>query len=109
MFDDVHANVGNLQEKLCRRDVVVRPVIADSCQTLGPSLRDIFENFRAGVNKSVNETFPAGSIGSQYPVHAAIDITAPRCSEGAASDDGGGSTKSEDVVGPPADPKVIEL
>lgn len=57
----------------------------------------------------MSEAFRAGSVDSQFHVGTAIDSIFFRFSGGAASEDGGGSTKGEDIVDPPVDPEVIEL
>lgn len=76
---------------------------------LWSSLRALVENIRAGLNKSVNEVFRAGSVDSLFHVDNAIDSITLRYPEGALSDDGDGSTKGEEVVDPPAKPEAIEL
>lgn len=76
---------------------------------LGTLLRSLVENFRADLNKPVNEAFRVGSIGFQFHANAAIDGITLRCLECAASHDCDSSTKDEDVVDPLVDPEVITL
>lgn len=107
-FSNVCAEVTDLQERLGAMDAVVRSIVEDSCVSLGQYHRSLVENSRAGHNKSVREAFRAGFIGSQFHSDASINGIALHFSEGAASNDGDVSTKSEDVADPFADPKVIE-
>lgn len=65
------------------------------------------ENFRAGLSKSVCDYFSTGSLGSQLHKDAAIDGINLRFLGGAASKDGGGFTKGENVFDHSVDPGVI--
>lgn len=53
--------------------------------------------------------YGAASIGSQLHDDAAIDGITLHFSGGAAFEDGGGSTKGEDIVDPLFYPEIIEL
>lgn len=66
-------------------DGVIRSIVKHSCASLGPILRGLLDNFRAGLNKSVNEVFCAGSIGPPSHADTAIDGVTVCFSEGAAS------------------------
>lgn len=52
----------------------------------------------------MSEAFWACSIGSQFRADAAVDGITLRFSEGAASENGYGSTKREEIVHTPAGP-----
>lgn len=99
----------DLPEPFGTMDGVMWSTIEDWCESLGMFLRGLGENSRVGLNKSINEAFCAGSIGSPFHANTAIDGTTLHFLEGTASNDGDGSTKSKDVVDPPADRKAIEL
>lgn len=77
--------------------------------SLAPSLRGLVDSYRAGLNKSEAEAFRAGFIGYLCRVHTAIYGITFRFSEGAALDDGYGSTKGGDIVDSPLHPKVVQL
>lgn len=62
-----------------------------------------------GLNNSVNESFRAGSIGSQIHPDDVVHGITIRFSKGAALDDSGGSTRRKDVIDSLADHDVIEL
>lgn len=109
LLNDIRAEVVDLQEKFGAKDAVIRTIVEDSCVSLVQTLRRLVENFRAGHCKSVNKVFPAGSIGSQFHVNAAIHGITDQVSECAASDDGHDLNKGKDFVDLPADADVIEL
>lgn len=75
---------------------------------LGPYLRSLIKTFSASLDKSLSEAFRPGSIEAPFHADAAVDGIKLRLLKGAALDDEGGSTKSADVVEPPADTEVIE-
>lgn len=99
----------DLRVKLSATDGVIRYIAKALCGSLRPFLRGFVENFCAGLNKSVDEAFRARSFSSQFHANSAIDSVTLRFSDGAASEDGDGSAKSEDVVDPSADRRIIEL
>lgn len=94
---------------MAARGSVVRSVVDSLCATLGPSLRSLVENFLADLNKAVGEAFCASSLDSQARADAAIDGITLCFTGGAASKNGGSSTKSWHVVDTPVDPEVIML
>lgn len=79
------------------------------CATLGPSLRTLVDNFRAGLSKSVSETFRAGSNRSQVHPDASVHGITLFFLEGAALHEGGGSSKDREVVDLQADAEAVEL
>lgn len=93
---DIRAEVIDLEKRLDSTDGVNRSVVVDSCASYGLSLRQLVENFRAGLNKSASEAFCVGSIKSQFFADDSIDGLTLRLSEEAASDDSEGSTKNKD-------------
>lgn len=68
----VQSKVNGSQIMLSTREAVTRSIMEGSLSIVEPSLRSLFEIFRAGFNKSVFEAFRAGSIGSQS--HADADM-----------------------------------
>lgn len=64
LADDIPAEVVDLWERLGARGTSIRVFIEALCVSLGPTLQGLVENFRAGLNKSVDEAFCAGSVGS---------------------------------------------
>lgn len=74
-------------------DDVIQAIIEDSCTLLGPSLRTLVDDFRAGLNESVGKAFRACSIVFQFHAIPAIEGSALRLSDGVASDDDDGCTK----------------
>lgn len=62
-FDVIHAEIDDLKEMLVARDAVIQFTVADTCGTLGPPLRSLFENFGEGLNKSWSDSFRACFIG----------------------------------------------
>lgn len=96
--DDIRANMVDVRECLGVKNTVIRSIVEDLCASRGPFLRSLAKNFRAGLKKSVSEAFCASFIGSQFHADAAIDGIAIRFFECAPSDDGVGSTESEDVI-----------
>lgn len=109
LFDSVRAEGAEIQERLGGRDTVIPSIIKYSCVTLAPSLMNSVKTFRALLNKSVSQTVRTGSIGSQLYAVAAIDCVTIRFSQGTSSEDGGGSTRGEDVTAPTVETDVIEL
>lgn len=93
--------------KVVCRDAVIRSIDKDSCATLGPPFKSLVEIFRACHNSTLSKYFRAGSMGSHFLAYLAIDCINFRFLYGAASDEGGESTKAEDVVDPRLKPKSI--
>lgn len=106
---DMRAKAFDLRERLSAKDSVILSIVDESGSSVGSFLRGLAENFRVSLIKSVNEASLAGSIGSPFHADAGNDGITLRFSEGAALDDGDGSTKSEDVVDPPVDTEIITL
>lgn len=88
----------DLRELLGAEDSVIPFIFEDLCASLRPSLRSFVENFRVGLNEAVNVSLCAGSISFQFHGDTAIDGITHRFSEGVALEDGGCSTKGEDVI-----------
>lgn len=109
LVDDISVELVDLRERLSAKDGVIVSIVDNLCASLGPSLRGLLEIFCVGLDKSVIEAFRASSIGSQFNGDAVNDGITLCFSKGAASEDGEGSINSEDVIEPPADPKVIEF
>lgn len=108
-FDGVRAEVAYSQKRSGARDAVTRCIAEDSCAMLGPSIKSLVDDFCADLNKLVSETLRATSIGSHFHADAGVDGIALCVLEGAASDNGDGFTKGEDVFYPPADRNVIAM
>lgn len=98
LVEDVRAELAYLRKQLGARDDDVWYITDDSCPSLGPSLRILVENLRAGRNETVDESFQGSSNHSQIHADTAIDGVTPGFSEGAALDDGYYSSKREDVA-----------
>lgn len=96
-------------ERLSENDGVIQSIVENFYTSPGSSLRSLAEIFRASLNKSVNDAFRAGSLGTQFHADASIDGIALRFLECPASDGGDGSTKAKDIVDSLADPWIIEL
>lgn len=77
---------------------IIRSIVHDSSASIWRSLRSLVEKFRAGLEKSLSETFRAGLIVSQFHADAVIDGNTLHFSEGAALDNDDDSTKAADFV-----------
>lgn len=60
LFNSNGVHLVDLQVKLAKKDAVVRSIVQDLCAMLGLPLRGLFENFCAGLIKSVSGAFRAG-------------------------------------------------
>lgn len=80
--------MADLRERLGGSNGDIRAIVEDSCALLVWSLTNFFYNFRAGLNESVNEAFPAGCISSHFNTDTAIDGFNLCSSEAAVSEDG---------------------
>lgn len=98
-FHDVRVEVVDQKERLVRKDCVMLYINERSYTSLGSYFRSVVESFRAGPNKSVSEDFRADFIWCQFDADGANSRIKLRFLEGVALEDGGGSTKGEDVVG----------
>lgn len=105
----MRADVIVLQRKLAARDAVIWSVVESSCATLKPALQRLVESFHAGNSKVMGRSFRAGYFFSQLPADTAPDGTILRFPGPAASEDGGGSTKSGSVVEPQLHSEFIEV
>lgn len=77
--------------------------------SLEPSFGGLVENYRAGLNESLNVAFRFVSICSQIHTDTATDGITLRFSRGAVLDDRDGLTKGKHVVDTSPNPDVIEL
>lgn len=64
LVDDSGAKLFDLRKPFGAGYGVAQSNVEYSCVSLGSFLKDIDENFRTGRDKSGNEVFCAGSIGS---------------------------------------------
>lgn len=64
LFDDVKAEVPDLQEVLGTIVGVIGSILENSCATIWPNLRSLIENFRASPDKSVGKALCNSSVGS---------------------------------------------
>lgn len=101
--------VVDLRERFGAREEITRSIIEHSSALIGLSLLGLVGNFRARLNKSVDEAFYVGSVGSECHADTAIDGVSPRFSEGAVSHDDDGSTREGGALDLPAHPDVIKL
>lgn len=85
LVDGIHGEVTVLREPLSAWDGVVLSIFEDLCTSIGPCIRDLVENFRAVLNKSVNDASRTGCPGSHLHTDAAIDGVTLRFSESTAS------------------------
>lgn len=77
---------------MCARDWLIQSIVEGSCASLKLSLRGTLENFRVGLNKSVNEAFHAGPIGAEAHAETSLNGINFRFLECAALNDGDGLT-----------------
>lgn len=72
------------------RDGIIQSCAVDFCPSLGPYLKGLVENFRAGLYKLVNGFFRADVFSSEFHTDNAIEAMTLRASENALSDSGDG-------------------
>lgn len=109
LFDGDRADLAGLEESLGPRDAVIRSIIDRFCATYGLLLWSLAKTYRAGIYESLEESFSAGFIGSQFHDSAAMNDTTVRFSGGAALDDSDFHIKSEEVIDPSAHTEVMKL
>lgn len=109
LFNSRRAQVARLREKLAPKHAVRKSIVEDSCITVRPSLKRLVENSCARVNSSECEGFLLGYIDVHLHANTAFDGITLHFLRGTASEEGGASTKAENVFGAVCDAEVIEM